>query len=261
MQFIGVTTAVPVVFLLVMTVWTTMRTYRFTRAQLALRYVLRDGLALALDNPSGFDRDDLATTRGAVAALGGTIKGVDLAMLDREEMLAEEMSVRLFGEADAREILGGLPERRAHELERSRQKLDVTLKTRTPTTVARWREFLIGREIAKIMATSFRHVGVRTVGVLLRRAGQDVTAGSVVGLVGAIVVWFLASQYRGDFNAYIGGGVTLGAFFGLAFTAVSLVREMTGATWRLLLLVWCLVAAYQSLTFLDPGWWPMSPGP
>jgi len=258
------------VTLLGIAIVTTMRTYRFGRLRLVLCILVFDDLRQALTNSSSFDPNGLEMTRRAAAALEQELAGIDLASISSDEKATDEIAAAILAPADGANVLATVPERRAEQFAIARRNLAGKVQTRPPATVARRREVWIGIEIAKAVLESFRHVGANTVRVLLRRAGQDVTAGSVAGLVLGILSWYFQSQYQGDFYDYIGGGVTLGAFGGLAFTAGAVTREAAasqrrsdepgGVTVALTLLVTaCVVVGIELVMYLRPWGWPGFP--
>jgi Na+/H+ antiporter NhaC len=207
-QWIGVTTAVPVVVLLGTSVWLTMRPYRFRRLRLVLICVVHEDLLRILQPAAGQSLADVVV-------------------------------------------------RRSEQLDLARRNLIRKVEHSDPGRVARFWNVWIAIEVARVMVYAFRRVGVQTTGMLVRRAGQDVTTGSVIGLVVGILVWYLVSRYQGDFYDYLGGSVTLGAFVGLAFTSVAVTRE-AAVPMRRLFAGWLVLAAIQVLMYLKPSW---SPGP
>jgi hypothetical protein len=255
-QWIGVTTAVPVVVLLGTSVWLTMRPYRFRRLRLVLICVVHEDLLRILQYPGNLYRDELEVTARAVLTMQHELGKFDLSSMERDETQADEVAAILLGPA-AGQSLADVVVRRSEQLDLARRNLIRKVEHSDPGRVARFWNVWIAIEVARVMVYAFRRVGVQTTGMLVRRAGQDVTTGSVIGLVVGILVWYLVSRYQGDFYDYLGGSVTLGAFVGLAFTSVAVTRE-AAVPMRRLFAGWLVLAAIQVLMYLKPSW---SPGP
>jgi hypothetical protein len=124
-----------------------------------------------------------------------------------------------------------------------------------PVEIARFGTFWVDFEIAAVALLAFRRVGWDTTRFVIAKAGQAVTDASVAGLIVSIGVWGLGSRLSGDFFAYIGGGVTLGAFVGLAICAVSLYARVTGGNRRTLVLMIAVLIFAQAVFYLEPQVW------
>lgn len=267
-QFIGVTTALPVVVLLAMTVWMTMQTYRLQRLRLDLRRVLSDDVERALEHPSNLSRDDLGAMARYVSAFHDEINKLDLFSLEDDELFADEIATVMLADVDGGDLLNRISAERSRRADLAKRNLRQRIAHRSPRDVVRLGSVWVNIEHARVAYHAFRLPGAQTIAVLLRRAGRDVTSGTVVGLVAGITTWFGVSQYQGRFYDYLGAGATLGAFFGLGLTAVAVAREAPApaledrarpARGIMLLFVWGLVAAFQVLMYIQPAWWPFRP--
>jgi hypothetical protein len=86
------------------------------------------------------------------------------------------------------------------------------------------------RPAHRIRAVGFQQVGIPVVGVIIRRACQWVTIGGVWGLIAALAAWPILSDDTA-FLGFIGNGTALGAFCGIAATAVRTQATVLGAMW------------------------------
>lgn len=265
-QIIGVAAAGPVVGLLCTMVYLAMRTYRFTRLRLLLLRVVHDDLVLILKYRAYLEEHERDDAARALKAIRSVLRTADVPSLAKDEANAERLALILLADVHDRNVLVGIPGQRGKAFARCIENLSGKVSRSSPRVVARLYGFWIALEQVRLAAHAFRQVGMPTSGLILRRAGEDVTAGTTIGLVVSILVWLVGSRYQGDFYNYIGGGATLGAFLGLARTASSFTRKVTSVTWggasrgqRITAVVVPVITMAAMQLVLFAGWWPPTP--
>jgi hypothetical protein len=264
-QWTGVLVALPVVAILGVTVVLAMGSYSVPRVNVHLMRLVYEDLARFLEHAPNLTRAELEATANAVAQLERRLAAVDYAALERDERQAEQVASAILSDLGTTTVLTEIRRQRSAQARLAMERLTRLIEGAGPRTVARRWSLWLGAGTARVRLAALRDVGAKAAVVLLRRAGSDVQDVGVVGLVLGILSWAIVSQYDGDFFVYIGSGVSLGAFVGLAITSIKTFtqvlaqsatapRARIGAVTAAVVIVY--VAGVQILVALKPSWSP-----
>jgi hypothetical protein len=258
-QWLALVTAWPIICFVGVTLWISLNTYGFQRLRLDLLKAVRHDLLGFTRFPAALLPRERDVLQRALDEVDRAIGELTRPSVGQDEHRAYEVTSLLFTrsgeELDTAEI-----EARASEIgRRARVALAERLNRAPPLHVARRWLIWITLEEAKALVAAFRHIGLTTAGLLIRRAGGPVTHWGIGGLFVSLVLWVLVSRSHADFVTFIGFGTAVGAYSGVAVTALSIARDTLDPAWRgasraaIGMLVFCALLVCAMLILLYEG--------
>ena len=255
------------VIALIVLVVIAMQSYCLTRLRLGLLALLHDDLVQFVDRRASFSEGEYERIANTIISVGARFDGFEESELERDEEQTTKAVQALVGESpmdylNTPEFAESVSAQHRLAAERLSSRIE---RVADPVVIARFGTYWVDFEIAGVALHAFRHVGWGTPRFVVAKAGETVTEASVAGLIISILVWGFWSHLSGDFFAYIGGGVTLGAFVGLAVCAISLYARAVSSTWgyrkrQTLVLMIMLLILSQVVFYLGPHVWMPAAG-
>ena len=270
-DWIAVAIALPVVLLVVSSSIYGVSLYQVKRMWLVIDMALLSRVTGVLSDPRfTFTPWERAQLSGMTSEILKNRDIKDRAEYDEDDQTNKKLLAALYGgdlAAEQQNVDSIIDDAR-----QQKNAIGVDIDTRlspllTPLDYWLRSRFIRGQAKLKYLISAIQGGGLPVVKYVLRGAGEDVTTGSVVGLIIGVVAWFVFSRFQDDFILVIGNGVTLGAFSGLAKTAVRLARRIFKVSYSgqskqalvapaIALISFLLV--FEVLTFIGPSWWPGS---
>lgn len=223
-EWLAVVTAMPILaFLAVVLVSAVLHSYG-PGLGVRLRGIVRVDLEELLEHQANLRENELNAVLRSLARLRESDKSAAAGLFadaEATDRFFERLSISLYGEGStATNALTRLQRERANQWQLAEERVRARLaRSGSPLALARRERAWIGSEVVLVLVSAFRNEGMRVARIMIARAGADVTSGSVVGLVVGVACWAILPQSDKIFLFYIGNGVTLGAFGGLALTA------------------------------------------
>lgn len=224
MQYLGQVTATPVLVALVAPVLAGASCYRSALLRQRLLLLVCNDLIRLASPPSHLKPDEVQAVHATLARVRGSLGALERSFSVTEAETLDDATVA-FLEAHGQDLeVDALHKDRRREAARAVERYRAWLLTTDAKVEARWALRRVDLEVTRVMAVGLRRVGIPVAAAVLKRAGERVTDGSVLGLVGAVCFWSFSGR-SASFFLYLGNGVTLGAFLGLGLTCVAVVQS------------------------------------